>query len=73
MSHHFQAQNGPFVQNIFVGKTIINIISMFLLAPFICKIEKKSLEWIQSYDDVPFSIQNGPFVPNENFFSEKPF
>ena len=35
-----------------------------------CKISKQSLEWIQSYDDAPFSRQNGPFGPNEFFFKK---
>ena len=40
-SHHFQAQNGPLAQNnIFFGKTI-NIIFMYLFAPFIMQIFKK--------------------------------
>ena len=30
--------------------------------------QKKSIEWIQSYDKMPFSGQNKPFAPNEIFF-----
>ena len=35
----------------------------------LCKISKKSLKWIQSYD-VSFSYQNGTFAPNKNFFKK---
>ena len=67
-SNHFRAQNSPFAQNdTFSGKTI-TLIFMYLLASLLRKISKKSLDLIQSYDDVPFSDQNGPFAPNE-FFS----
>ena len=39
-----------------MGKgTIINIIFIYLLAPFILQNFKKFLEPIQSYGDVPFS------------------
>ena len=64
-SHHFQAQNGPLAQNdIFFGKTI-NLIFMYLFAPFIMQIfKKRSLALIQSYEDVPFSGENGPFAPH---------
>ena len=42
-SHHIQGRNDPFAQNdIFSGKTI-NIISMYLLAPFIMQNFKKIL------------------------------
>ena len=36
----------------------------------LCKISTKSLKWIQSYDDVPFSYQNGTFAPNKTFFKK---
>ena len=51
----------------FFGKTI-NVIFMYLLAPLFMQNFKKLLEWIQRYDDVPFSGQNGPFALNEIFF-----
>ena len=34
------------------------------------KLQKKFLEWIQSYEVKTFSDQNGPFA--QNIFSEKP-
>ena len=36
----------------------------------LCKISTKSLKWIQSYNDVPFSYQNGTFAPNKNFLKK---
>ena len=36
------------------------------------KLQKKFLEWIQSYDNMPFSGKNGPLAPNDFFFSGKP-
>ena len=41
---------------------------MYLLASFIMENFKKSLQWIHSYDNMPFSGQHGLFVPNESFF-----
>ena len=41
--HHFEAQNGPFAQNNFFGGKIINIILIYLLAPFIVQNFKKIL------------------------------
>ena len=37
----------------------------------LCKIPKKSFEWIQSYVIVPFLGENSPFAPNEFFFFTK--
>ena len=54
----------------FSEKTI-KLIFMYLMAPFICKISKKFLEWIQSYDEVPFqAMTNDPFAPNKIFFKK---
>ena len=51
---HFQAQKGPFAMNkIFLVQTII-ITFIYLLALFIVQNLKKFLQWIQSYEDVPF-------------------
>ena len=36
------------------------------------KLQKKFLEWIQSYDNMPFSGKNGPLAPNDFFFQENP-
>ena len=41
--HHFGAQNGPFAQNNFLGGKIINIILIYLLAPFTVQNFKKIL------------------------------
>ena len=66
----FSGPKWPTCLKYFFGKTI-NLIFMCLLVPFIMQnFKKKSLEWIQSYDDVSFSRQNGPFAPNENFFKK---
>ena len=55
----------------FLGK-VVNTISIYLLNLFIVQSFKRFLQWIQSYEDVPFWTQNGPICPNEVFFSEKP-
>ena len=36
------------------------------------KLQKKFLEWIQSYDNMPFSGKNGPLAPNDFFFQVNP-
>ena len=65
---HFWAQNSPFApNNNFLGKIFI-IIFIYLLAPFIVQNFKKFLQWIQSYEDVPFFSSKWPICPNENFF-----
>ena len=55
--------------DIFFEKTII-IIFMYLLAPFIFQISKKSLGWIQSYEDVPFLSQKLSICPKWEFFQK---
>ena len=56
----------------FWGK-VINTISIYLLKPFIVQSLKRFLQWIKSYEDVPFWTQNGPICPKEVFFfSGKP-
>ena len=70
--HHFWAQNGPFAPN----KTfweIINIIFIYLLAPFIVQNFKKIFPQIQSYEDAQFLGPKWTISPNENFFSENLF
>ena len=42
---------------------------MYLLASFIMQNFQK-IDWIQSYDDVPFSGQNGLFGTSEDFFGK---
>ena len=42
---------------------------MYILGSFhSAKFFKKILEQIQSYEDVPFSAQNAPICPEQNFF-----
>ena len=54
----------------FFRKTI-KLIFMYLLAPFIMQnLKKKTLGWIQSYDNAPFAGQNGPFAPNDIFLTK---
>ena len=56
-------------QNVIFEKTI-KLIFMFLLAPFTMQNnKKKSLEWIQSYNDMSFSSKDGPLASNKFFFS----
>ena len=51
----FLGQNGRFTQNRKCLGKIINIISIYLLTPFVVQNFKIFLEWIQSYgEDAPF-------------------
>ena len=60
MMCHFRAQIGSFVLNkIFIITIIITFI--YLMALFIVQSLKKFFQRIQSYEDVPFLAQNGPF------------
>ena len=47
----------------------INIIPMYILAPFIVQNIKKSLEWIKSDEDKPFLGPKWPVSP-ERFFQK---
>ena len=68
---HFWVQIGPFAPNkILLGK-VVNTVSIYLLNPFIVQGLKRFLQWIQSYEDVPFWTQNGPICPNEVYFFRK--
>ena len=51
---HFRAQNGPFALNKIFLVQIIIITFIYLLALFTVQNLKKFLQWIQSYEDVPF-------------------
>ena len=54
-THHFWIQNGLFAPNkFFFWEKVMNIIFIYLLAPFIVKNFKKFLQRIQSYEDTPF-------------------
>ena len=67
--NHFQAQNGPFVlKKLFWYKPLLLLSSNYW--PFsLCKIKKKFLQQIQSYEDAHLWDQNGSFAPN--IFLEK--
>ena len=65
---HFWAQNGPFAPNNFFWK-IINIILIYLLAPFIVQNFKKILPADPVMRMCNFWAQNGPF-PQMRIFSE---
>ena len=66
---HFQVQNGPFAQNnVFFWKNHLTNFHVTLNPFHYAIFQKKSIEWIQSYDKMPFSGQNKPFAPNEIFF-----
>ena len=54
LTHHFLAKDATFDPNETSLRKIIYMDCMYLLAPFIAIIFKKSLEHIQSYEDVPF-------------------
>ena len=55
LAHHFLAKDATFDSNENFLRKIIHIDCMYLLlAPFIAIILKKSLQHIQSYEDVPF-------------------
>ena len=54
----------------FLFSKTTNIIFMYLLAPFIFQISKKSLGWIQSYEDVPFLSQKLSICPKWEFFQK---
>ena len=70
---HFWAQNDPFtLKKTFFRKTI-DTIFMYLSVPLLCKILKRSLEWIQSYDDTSFFGPKMTQLPWVNFFPEKSF
>ena len=54
-------------QTIFFGKLLRSFSSNY--QPYsLCKVSKKSLQWIWSYQDVQFLGIQWPICPNENFF-----
>ena len=65
--HHFGDQNGPFAPPKFFFK-IINIILIYLLAPFILQNLKKILPTDPELEDVQFLGPKWPISSNENFF-----
>ena len=66
--HHFWAHNDPFAPNKFFFSKIINIILIYLLAPFIVQNFKKFFQQIQSYENARFLGPKWPIFLNENFF-----
>ena len=72
--HHFWTQNGPFAPNKkFFLKKIINIIFIYLLAPFIVQnFKKKSYSGSRVMRMHQFWAQNSPFA-QMRFFSENLF
>ena len=52
----------------FLLEKIINIIFIYLLAPFIVQNIKKIWKWIQSYEDAPFLGPKWPIFPNDLFY-----
>ena len=52
----------------FFLEKIINIIFIYLLAPFIVQNIKKIWKWIQSYEDAPFLGPKWPIFPNDLFY-----
>ena len=67
---HFWAQNGPFVMNNFFLVQTIIITFIYLLALFMVQNLKKILQWIQSYEDVPFLGPKCSICPTQNFFGK---
>ena len=55
--------------NFFLEKQLIKFSSTYWLLSF-CKILKKFLGLIQSFENVPFWTQNGPFVMNKTFLAQ---
>ena len=60
--------DGPFVMNKFFLVQTIIITFIYLLALFIVQNLKKFLQWIQSYDDVPFLDPKWSIYPKQFFF-----
>ena len=65
---------------IFFGPKMVHLPQIFLgknyyhfhlpIGPFDCRIFKKFLQRIKSYDDPPFLVPKWPICPNENFFKK---
>ena len=66
--HHFWVQNDPFAPSDPFFWKIINIILIYLLAPFIVQNLKKIFQQIQSYEDAQFLGLKWPISQNEDFF-----
>ena len=70
---HFWAKNGSFApkKSFFWKKLLISFSSTYWPLS-LCKILKKFLQQIQSYEYVPFLSPKWPIYPNEVFFHRKP-
>ena len=67
--HLFWAQNGAFATKNFGKKLLISFSSTYW--PFsLCKMFKKFLQQIQSYEVPPFLVPKWPICSNENFFKK---
>ena len=68
----FRPKNGPFAPNVDFLHKSINVISIYLFAPFTGEsLKKKMLEWIQCYQDTQFLDAKWPFASKNDFISEK--
>ena len=67
---HFGVQNGPFVIKIFFWYKPLLLLSSNYWPFSLCKILKKFLQQIQSYEDVIFGTQM-VHLPQTNFFLKK--
>ena len=65
---HFRAQNGPFALNKIFLVQIIIITFIYLLALFTVQNLIKFLQWIQSYEDVPFLGPKWSICPKQKRF-----
>ena len=67
--HHFWTQNGSFASNkFFFWKSLLILFSSSFWPFSFCKILKKFIEPIQSYEDVPFSHPKYPNLSWAKFF-----
>ena len=62
MTHLFWTNRPFLVQTIVI--TFIYLLALSILENL------KKLQWLQSYDDTPFSGQDNPFAPNKIFFGK---
>ena len=53
-------------------RKVVNTIFIYLLNPFIVQSFKGFLQWVQSYEDVPFLDPKWAYLPKRIFCSEKP-
>ena len=68
---HFQAQNGPFVMNTFLGYKSFLLLSATYWPFSLCKMLKKFFQWIQSYKNVSFLGPKWFSSPKRKVFLKK--